>query len=171
MAAPCWLGCVSSHLDVPSRGMPCSQLLQFLQKNITVAAVSVVGIATAAVLLLLALLVCVGKRQSLWVALSAASSQEPTGVCASTGPGRPLAPIQQESGASGPGCVSALAGTVPGHAAFASDAQPGSGFPGLGRPGLWRPPQIRPHRFLHWGPLMAEMGQPLAERSENRDVG
>lgn len=45
--------------------MPCSQLLQFLQKNIIVAAVSVVGIATAAVLLLLALLVCVRKRQSL----------------------------------------------------------------------------------------------------------
>ena len=45
--------------------MPCSQLLQFLQKNIIVAAVSVVGIATAAVLLLLVLLVCVRKRQSL----------------------------------------------------------------------------------------------------------
>ena len=45
--------------------MPCSQLLQFLQKNIIVAAVSVVGIATATVLLLLALLVCVRKRQSL----------------------------------------------------------------------------------------------------------
>lgn len=45
--------------------MPCSQLLQFLQKNIIVAAVSVVGIAVAAVLLLLALLVSVRKRQSL----------------------------------------------------------------------------------------------------------
>ncbi|CAN0504732.1 unnamed protein product [Rangifer tarandus platyrhynchus] len=51
--------------DVPSRGMPCSQLLQFLQKNIIVAAVSVVGIAMAAVLLLLALLMYVRKRQSL----------------------------------------------------------------------------------------------------------
>ncbi|XP_043323777.1 uncharacterized protein C2orf92 homolog isoform X2 [Cervus canadensis] len=51
--------------DVPSRGMPCSQLLQFLQKNIIVAAVSVVGIAVAAVLLLLALLVSVRKRQLL----------------------------------------------------------------------------------------------------------
>ncbi|XP_065785834.1 uncharacterized protein C2orf92 homolog isoform X2 [Muntiacus reevesi] len=51
--------------DVPSRGMPCSQLLQFLQKNIIIAAVSVVGIAMAAVLLLLALLVYVRKRQSL----------------------------------------------------------------------------------------------------------
>lgn len=45
--------------------MPCSQLLQFLQKNIIVAAVSVVGIAVAAVLLLLALLVSVRKRQLL----------------------------------------------------------------------------------------------------------
>ncbi|KAM9722270.1 uncharacterized protein C2orf92 homolog isoform 3-T3 [Dama dama] len=51
--------------DVPSRGMPCSQLLQFLQKNIIVAAVSVVGIAVAAVLLLLALLVYVRKSRSL----------------------------------------------------------------------------------------------------------
>ncbi|XP_070330676.1 uncharacterized protein C2orf92 homolog isoform X2 [Odocoileus virginianus] len=51
--------------DVPSRGMPCSQLLQFLQKNIIVAAVSVVGVATAAVLLLLALLTYVRRRQSL----------------------------------------------------------------------------------------------------------
>uniref|UniRef100_A0A8C2NYX4 Uncharacterized protein n=1 Tax=Capra hircus TaxID=9925 RepID=A0A8C2NYX4_CAPHI len=51
--------------DVPSRGMPCSQLLQFLQKNIVVAAVSVVGIVAATVLLLLALVTYVRKRQSL----------------------------------------------------------------------------------------------------------
>ncbi|KAI4587010.1 hypothetical protein MJG53_004797 [Ovis ammon polii x Ovis aries] len=51
--------------DVPSRGMPCSQLLQFLQKNIIVAAVSVVGIVAATALLLLALVTYVRKRQSL----------------------------------------------------------------------------------------------------------
>ncbi|XP_061287563.1 uncharacterized protein C2orf92 homolog isoform X2 [Bos javanicus] len=51
--------------DVPSRGMPCSQLLQFLQKNIIVAAVSVVGIVTATGLLLLALVTYIRKKQSL----------------------------------------------------------------------------------------------------------
>lgn len=45
--------------------MPCSQLLQFLQKNIVVTAVSVVGIVAATVLLLLALVTYVRKRQSL----------------------------------------------------------------------------------------------------------
>ncbi|MXQ90166.1 hypothetical protein E5288_WYG017317 [Bos mutus] len=51
--------------DIPSRGMPCSQLLQFLQKNIIVAAVSVVGIVTATGLLLLALVMYIRKKQSL----------------------------------------------------------------------------------------------------------
>ncbi|XP_044781539.1 uncharacterized protein C2orf92 homolog isoform X7 [Bubalus bubalis] len=51
--------------DVLSRGMPCSQLLQFLQKNIIVAAVSVVGIVTATGLLLLALVTYIRKKQSL----------------------------------------------------------------------------------------------------------
>ena len=45
--------------------MPCSQLLQFLQKNIIVAAVSVVGIVTATGLLLLALVTYIRKKQSL----------------------------------------------------------------------------------------------------------
>lgn len=45
--------------------MPCSQLLQFLQKNIVVAAVSVVGIVAATALLLLALVTYIRKRQSL----------------------------------------------------------------------------------------------------------
>ncbi|XP_024855058.1 uncharacterized protein C2orf92 homolog isoform X4 [Bos taurus] len=51
--------------DIPSRGMPCSQLLQFLQKNIIIAAVSVVGIVTATGLLLLALVMYIRKKQSL----------------------------------------------------------------------------------------------------------
>ena len=45
--------------------MPCSQLLQFLQKNIIVTAVSVVGIVTATGLLLLALVMYIRKKQSL----------------------------------------------------------------------------------------------------------
>ncbi|KAI4576993.1 hypothetical protein MJT46_002828 [Ovis ammon polii x Ovis aries] len=63
--------------DVPSRGMPCSQLLQFLQKNIIVAAVSVVGIVAATALLLLALVTYVRKRQSLWVSASVPPHSDP----------------------------------------------------------------------------------------------
>uniref|UniRef100_A0A8C6CXL4 Chromosome 2 open reading frame 92 n=1 Tax=Moschus moschiferus TaxID=68415 RepID=A0A8C6CXL4_MOSMO len=50
---------------VPSRGMVCSQLLHFLQKNIIIAAVSVVGIVMATGLLLLALVTYIRKKQSL----------------------------------------------------------------------------------------------------------
>ncbi|XP_067560342.1 uncharacterized protein C2orf92 homolog, partial [Pseudorca crassidens] len=51
--------------DVPSRSMPCAQLLRFLQRDISVAAVSVAGILTATVLLLLALVTYIRKKQPL----------------------------------------------------------------------------------------------------------
>ncbi|XP_059799461.1 LOW QUALITY PROTEIN: uncharacterized protein C2orf92 homolog [Balaenoptera ricei] len=51
--------------DVPSRSMPRAQLLHFLQRDISIAAVSVAGIFTATVLLLLALVTDIRKKQPL----------------------------------------------------------------------------------------------------------
>ncbi|XP_033257527.2 uncharacterized protein C2orf92 homolog, partial [Orcinus orca] len=51
--------------DVPSRSMQCAQLLHFLQRDISVAAVSVAGILTATVSLLLALVTYIRKKQPL----------------------------------------------------------------------------------------------------------
>ncbi|XP_057414462.1 uncharacterized protein C2orf92 homolog [Balaenoptera acutorostrata] len=51
--------------DVPSRSMPHARLLHFLQRDISIAAVSVSGILTAMVLLLLALVTDIRKKQPL----------------------------------------------------------------------------------------------------------
>ncbi|KAB0401347.1 hypothetical protein E2I00_005005 [Balaenoptera physalus] len=51
--------------DVPSKSMPRAQLLHFLQRDISIAAVSVAGILTATVLLLLALVTDIRKKQPL----------------------------------------------------------------------------------------------------------
>ncbi|TKC44197.1 hypothetical protein EI555_018796 [Monodon monoceros] len=45
--------------------MPCAQLLHFLQRDISIAAVSVAGILTATVSLLLALVTYIRKKQPL----------------------------------------------------------------------------------------------------------
>ncbi|XP_040479649.1 uncharacterized protein C2orf92 homolog [Ursus maritimus] len=49
--------------DVQNKNVPCAQLLQFLQRNIIIAAASVAGVLVVTVLLLLALTTCIRRKQ------------------------------------------------------------------------------------------------------------
>ncbi|XP_064428646.1 uncharacterized protein C2orf92 homolog isoform X2 [Mirounga angustirostris] len=49
--------------DVQNKNVPCAQLLQFLQRNIIIAAASVAGILVVTVLLVLALTTCIRRKQ------------------------------------------------------------------------------------------------------------
>ncbi|XP_034514927.1 uncharacterized protein C2orf92 homolog [Ailuropoda melanoleuca] len=51
--------------DVQNKNVPCAQLLQFLQRNIVIAAASVAGVLVVTVLLLLALTTCIRRKQLL----------------------------------------------------------------------------------------------------------
>ncbi|XP_025724743.2 uncharacterized protein C2orf92 homolog [Callorhinus ursinus] len=48
---------------VQNKNVPCAQLLQFLQRNIIIAAASVAGVLVVTVLLLLALTTCIRRKQ------------------------------------------------------------------------------------------------------------
>lgn len=61
----CVLCHVLFHLDVQNKNVPCAQLLQFLQRNIVIAAASVAGVLVVTVLLLLALTTCIRRKQLL----------------------------------------------------------------------------------------------------------
>ncbi|KAF3826837.1 hypothetical protein GH733_009362 [Mirounga leonina] len=49
--------------NVQNKNVPCAQLLQFLQRNIIIAAASVAGILVVTVLLVLALTTCIRRKQ------------------------------------------------------------------------------------------------------------